>query len=193
VADVLLPIAGFAETSGTAVNVAGDWQSWNGAVPPPGEARQGWKVLRVLGNELGLEGFAQRESREVLDELRAACVELTPDNAAPAESASATPALDGLLRVGEVPIYAGDAVVRRAAALQATDDHVEACVHIAPGDAARLGVADATSVTVTQGGQRVTLPLVVDARVAEGGAWIPAGVPGSSRGPACGPVTIDKA
>ena len=193
VADVLLPIAGFAETSGTAVNVAGDWQSWSGAVPPPGEARQGWKVLRVLGNELGLEGFGQRDSREVLEELRTACAGLEPDNAAPTTATPETPTLDGLLRVGEVPIYAGDAVVRRATALQATDDHVDACVRLAPEDASRLGVEGADRVAVTQGGSQVTLPLVVDPCVAVGSAWIPAGVPGSSRGPACGPVTIDKA
>ncbi len=193
VADVLLPIAGFAETSGTAVNVAGDWQSWNGAVPPPGEARQGWKVLRVLGNELELDGFDQRDSREVLDELVAACADLAPDNAAAMQTDAVAAQLEGLLRVGEVPIYASDAVVRRAAALQATDDHVDACVRLAPGDAARLGLETAERVTVAQGEHRVTLPLVVDGRVAEGGAWIPAGVPGSSRGPACGPVTIDKA
>jgi NADH-quinone oxidoreductase subunit G len=66
-------------------------------------------------------------------------------------------------------------------------------VRLAPADAERLGVAAAGTVAVSQGEQRVTLPLVVDARVAAGSAWIPAGVPGSSRGPACGPVTIDKA
>ncbi len=192
-ADVLLPIAGYAETSGTAVNAAGDWQSWNGAVPPPGEARQGWKVLRVLGNEFGIEGFAQRDSREVLEELRAACADLAPDNAAPSAPTPTQPVLDGLVRVGEVPIYACDAVVRRAAALQATDDHVEACVHLAPADAEQLGLNGVAQVSVTQGDLHLTLPLSVDARVAPGSVWIPAGVPGSSRGPACGPVTIDKA
>ncbi len=193
VADVLLPVAGFAETSGTAVNLAGDWQSWSGAVPPPGEARQGWKVLRVLGNELGIDGFDQRDSREVLDELRAACAGLAPDNAAAAVGTPAAAALGDLVRVGEVPIYAGDALVRRAAALQSTADHVEACVRLAPADVARLGLDGAASVGVVQGAERVVLPLVVDPRVAAGSAWIPAAVPGSSRGPACGPVTIDKA
>ena len=193
VADVLLPIAGFAETSGTAVNVNGDWQTWNGAVPPPGEARQGWKVLRVLGNEFGLDGFDQRDSREVLDALRAACDGVAPDNAAPAEVAPADATLDGLVRLGEVPIYATDPTVRRSGALQATVDHVDARVGLAPADAERLGLEDGARVTVTQGGNSTTLPLAVDGRLAPGTAWIPAGVPGSSRGPACGPVTIDKA
>ncbi len=49
-ADVILPIAASVETAGTFVNVAGSWQSFNGCVPPKGEARPAWKVLRVLGN-----------------------------------------------------------------------------------------------------------------------------------------------
>jgi NADH-quinone oxidoreductase subunit G len=193
VADVLLPIAGFAETSGTTVNVAGDWQSWKGAVPPPGEARPGWKVLRVLGNELKLEGFEQRDAGEVLAELRAACDGVTPDNGAAAEAVPEASDMDGLIRVGEVPIYASDALVRRAGALQSTPDHVDASVRLAPAVAQTLGLDDGARVSVTQGDTQITLPLVVDASVAEGTAWIPAGVPGSSRGPAFGPVTIDKA
>ncbi len=193
VADVLLPIAGFAETSGTTVNVAGDWQTWKGAVPPPGEARPGWKVLRVLGNEFKLEGFEQRDVGEVLAELRAACNGATPDNGAAAEAVPAASAMDGLIRVGEVPIYASDALVRRASALQSTPDHVDASVRLAPAVAMTLGLDDGARVSVTQGDSQITLPLVVDASVAEGTAWIPAGVPGSSRGPAFGPVTIDKA
>ena len=56
-ADVLLPIAPFTETSGTFVNAEGRVQSFHGVVKPLGEARPAWKVLRVLGNLLGLGGF----------------------------------------------------------------------------------------------------------------------------------------
>ena len=68
-ADVLLPVAVFAETAGTFVNAQGTWQSFTGAVSPPGEARPGWKVLRVLGNSLDLPGFEHVESTDVLDEV----------------------------------------------------------------------------------------------------------------------------
>ncbi len=54
VADIMLPIAAFAETSGTYVNAGGAWQGFRGVVVPPGEARPGWKLLRVLGNLPGL-------------------------------------------------------------------------------------------------------------------------------------------
>ena len=53
-ADVILPIATFAETDGTFVNTVGHWQSISKAVSAPGEARPAWKVLRVLANKLGL-------------------------------------------------------------------------------------------------------------------------------------------
>ncbi|HEY5790739.1 MAG TPA: NADH-quinone oxidoreductase subunit NuoG, partial [Gammaproteobacteria bacterium] len=139
-ADVLLPVAGFAESSGTFVNLGGSWQSWEGAVAPPGEARPAWKVLRVLGNQFGLDGFGYEAPGEVLAALRAACGELTADNAPASEVKPAPVRLpDGLLRVGEVPIYAGDALVRRAQALQRTPDAVTACIRLAPADAARLG------------------------------------------------------
>jgi NADH-quinone oxidoreductase subunit G len=58
-ADVLLPITPFTETSGTFVNAEGRVQSFNGVVRPLGDARPGWKVLRVLGNLLALPGFDQ--------------------------------------------------------------------------------------------------------------------------------------
>ncbi len=56
-ADAILPIAPFTETSGTFINAEGRAQSFNGAVKPFGEARPGWKVLRVLGSLLELPGF----------------------------------------------------------------------------------------------------------------------------------------
>ena len=64
-ADVMLPIAPFTETAGTFVNSEGRAQSFNGAVRPPGEARPGWKVLRVLGNLLGVPGFDHETPEQV--------------------------------------------------------------------------------------------------------------------------------
>ena len=66
---MLLPIAPFTETSGTFVNAEGRVQSFNGVVKPLGEARPAWKVLRVLGNLLGLAGFDYDSSEEVRDEI----------------------------------------------------------------------------------------------------------------------------
>jgi NADH-quinone oxidoreductase subunit G len=134
-AHVLLPMGAFAETSGTYVNLEGRWQSHPGAIAPPGEARPGWKILRVLGNLLELEGFAQESSEQVRDELRARLDAAASTGAAStgAGAAGAAAALPSALPAGalgaiaslpvaalDVPMYAIDAVLRRSPALQAT-------------------------------------------------------------------------
>lgn len=121
VAHVLLPMGTFAETSGTYVNCEGLWQSQTGAAEPVGEARPGWKVLRVLGNLLGLEGFDYESSEDVLREVREACEAARPP-AYPSTHAVRRPAdeLDGAAKLIDVPMYQIDAVVRRAPSLQKT-------------------------------------------------------------------------
>jgi NADH-quinone oxidoreductase subunit G len=120
VADLLLPIGTFAESSGTFVNCEGRWQSFGGVASPLGECRPGWKVLRVLGNLLDLEGFDYLTSEAVRDELKGQLESVMPDNTykgtrALARSGSGEPSPD-------VPMYAVDALVRRAAALQLTPE-----------------------------------------------------------------------
>ncbi|MFO1401198.1 MAG: NADH-quinone oxidoreductase subunit NuoG [Steroidobacteraceae bacterium] len=116
VAHVLLPAGTFAETSGTYVNLEGRWQSQSGAARPVGQARPGWKILRVLANQLGLAGFEYQSSEDVRDELRAALGGVSAKAGAPA--ALGAPAAAG--EVQDVPMYQVDAVLRRAAALQRT-------------------------------------------------------------------------
>jgi NADH-quinone oxidoreductase subunit G len=120
-AHILLPMGSFAETSGTYVSLDGTWQSVPGAAHAVGESRPGWKILRVLGNLTGQSGFDYQSSDEVRDELRAR-VDAAPSPAAPA--ASRTVELQGGAESGptitDFAIYGGDALLRRAPALQAT-------------------------------------------------------------------------
>lgn len=69
-ATVMLPIAGNFETSGTFINIEGRWQSFAAAVAAPGEVRPAWKILRVLGNLLDLNGFEYESSIQIRDELK---------------------------------------------------------------------------------------------------------------------------
>jgi NADH-quinone oxidoreductase subunit G len=127
---VLLPMAAFAETSGTYVNLEGRWQSHPGAIAPPGEARPGWKILRVLGNLLQLPGFDYESSEQVRDELRARLDAASSSAAASVRPTAVLPAtlpagaLDAVAQlpaaVLDVPMYAIDAILRRSPALQAT-------------------------------------------------------------------------
>ncbi len=126
---VILPVAAFAETSGTWVNVEDRWQSVPGAARPPGHARPAWKVLRVLGNLLGLAGFEYLSSEEIRDELRKELGEYVCG--APGAGAFAPGRLASLDSTRELGIYEVDAVVRRSRPLQETRD----------GRAARGGAA----------------------------------------------------
>ncbi len=196
VASVILPAAAFSETSGTFVNAEGVMQSFNGANQPPGDARPGWKILRVLGNLLQLGGFDYVSSEQVRDELRGVCEQLELDNSvSDAPVVSLPTANAALIRAGDVPIYATDALVRRATSLQQTDDSVDFSVTLNLVDAQRLGLDDddVTSVKVTQGEISATLGLIIDDNVPAGSAWIPMAVSGSERlGDPFGEVLIEK-
>ena len=207
VADVILPLAAFAETAGTFVNTEARWQRFQGAVAPPGDARPGWKLLRVLGTMMELPGFAQNSAREVHDEIADQCRDLAPDNrlqGAMPGPAPSPPAQEPrqeprqLFRLGNVPIYATDALVRHAPALQRTPLAERLAVSLHPKDAAALGLADGQRARVGQvatHGEAVEViaPVVIDDRIAVGCARIPAGVEGSGElGPIMGPVQISK-
>lgn len=124
VSDVLLPIAPFTETSGSFVNAEGRLQSFHAVVRPLMETRPAWKVLRVLGNLLGLSGFDADSSQAVLagalpgttsgdmvnavrlSNICTAAIDLTPATQNPCVAS----------------IYQLDGLVRRATSLQLTND-----------------------------------------------------------------------
>jgi NADH-quinone oxidoreductase subunit G len=117
IAHVLLPMGTYVETSGTYVNLEGTWQSQNGAAQPVGEARPGWKVLRVLGNLLNLGGFEYQSSEDVREELRKLCT----DSAATAYEGNHRVAQETVgAEVLDLSMYHVDALVRRAPSLQKT-------------------------------------------------------------------------
>ncbi|MDR2877304.1 MAG: NADH-quinone oxidoreductase subunit NuoG [Chromatiales bacterium] len=177
-ADVLLPIAPFTETAGTYVNVEGRWQSFNGAVQPAGEARPGWKVLRVLANLLEVPGFEYMSVEDIREELRHEIGEASPSGEA---EWSVPTTLDisngGVMRIGHVPLYAVDSIVRRADALQRTVDACEAArLRIGNELALRLGVRDGMRVSVSQGAGTAEFEVVLDDAVPAGCALLPAGL-----------------
>ena len=124
-ADVLLPIAPFTETSGSFVNAEGLVQSFHAVVRPLGETRPGWKVLRVLANLLGLPGFDQDSTQDVLAQVAGAAGGRVPaellNNTVP-EGVRAPDAGVAVPRPVVANIYALDGLVRRAASLQLTAD-----------------------------------------------------------------------
>ena len=126
--DVLLPIAPFTETAGTFVNAEGRVQSFHGVVKPLGDTRPAWKVLRALGNILGLQegAFAANAAEEVLASTGLQVGEKTTSSRYNNKSCSGS--FDGLNAQNDMQepcsaaIYQLDSVVRRAPSLQATRD-----------------------------------------------------------------------
>mgnify|MGYP000151944444 CR=1 FL=1 len=196
-ADVLLPIAPFTETSGSFVNAEGRLQSFVGVAKARGDSRPAWKVLRVLGNLLGLAGFEFDSSEQV----RAAALGNAELSARLSNATSVQPqaALQtgGLQRLSHVPIYATDALVRRASSLQLSRDGRDAAlVSVSQALATELGLdAKGGLVRVAQDGAGdAVLTAQVDAKLPANVVRVPAGVPETAAlGALFGVIRVTKA
>jgi NADH-quinone oxidoreductase subunit G len=175
IADVLLPVAPFTETGGALVNAEGRVQSFHGVVKPLGDTRPAWKVLRVLGNLLGLPGFEQETVEEVRAEALGNDIAARLDNTPSAAVAVPASAAGGLERIADLPIYATDPIVRRAPSLQATADASAPVVGLPSALWRQLGA----KVTVKQGSTSLTLPAREDATLAANAVRLPAPLGGA--------------
>ncbi|HET6718069.1 MAG TPA: molybdopterin-dependent oxidoreductase, partial [Rhodocyclaceae bacterium] len=169
-ADVLLPIAPYTETAGTFINTEGRVQSFKGVVKPLGETRPAWKVLRVLGNLLKVGGFDYENAEQVRDDAVAMgeFVSGKLDNGLGEIAIELPKAIDGLQRVGSVPIYAADALVRRAESLQQTSDAKAPTAGMAAATAAQLGLSAGDNVKLKQGSGVAVLPVQIEENVPAG-------------------------
>jgi len=193
-AHVVLPIAPFSETAGTFVSTEGRVQSFNGAVPPLGEARPAWKVLRVLGNLLGAQGF----DYQGCDEVREECLRgkdltalLSNEISQPDEPAPVKPM--GLQRIAEVPIYFADPLVRRAHSLQKTRDAQPPRAWMNAALMQRLGVTAGQPVRIKQGAGEAQLAAALDERLPEGCVRVAAAHPSTAAlGALFGELELEK-
>ena len=170
-ADCLLPAALFAETSGTYVNAAGDWQSFAAAVVPVGEARPAWKILRVLGNRLGVDGFDYASSEQVRDEVHGLQGGALPDNAGKWSAPTSLPMrkADGLELIRESSMYAIDPLVRRATALQTAGKlDVGGAIHINQRVAEQLRLNTGEQAEIQIADEQMVLPIVIDPQCPHG-------------------------
>ncbi len=174
-ADVILPIAPYAETSGTYINVDHTWQTTKGAIAPHGEARPAWKILRVLGNLFQLKDFEYTSSEEVLEEIKVAANMMSRREFKPVYPDALPVNKHTLVRVGEWPLYRTDAIVRHATALQECAAADQSCLHIHPDTAKRLKLAD--TATVSQGDIEIILPINRNERMALDVVWLPNALP----------------
>jgi NADH-quinone oxidoreductase subunit G len=201
-ADVLLPIAPYSETSGTFVSCEGRAQSFNGTVKPLGDTRPAWKVLRVLGNLLGLSGFDYETSEAIRNEVLGQKVEAGLDVSSRLNNiatllpsvAATKSSVTGLERIADVPIYFTDAIVRRAESLQKTTDARPPKAWISTALAQKLGIADGVQVNVKQGQGSVALTAAIDKSLPENVVRIAAAhASTNSLGAMFGSITVEKA
>ena len=177
-ANIVLPSAAFTETAGTFVNATGAWQMFNGTAAPPGEGRPAWKILRVLGNQLKLEGFDYESAEDVRDELKSLCRDIRLDNSYTLDNIELPSSYDtgaGLLRCGDLPAYKSDMLVRRARSLQKTADAQQSCVVLNSSDMSALNLTENAVVNAEQNGDTVMLKVKQDDGVPQGCAWLPMG------------------
>ncbi len=178
-ADVLLPVSPSSETSGTYVNAEGRWQSFTGAVTPLAETRPAWKVLRVLGNIFEVEGFDYITSEDVRDEAKQLAGDIANSNKTTWRCPSALPQqTESINRIGLLPLYAVDSVVRRSKALQQTDDAIPACVIINAETAKQNKIEDEYNVVVKQNNIKLKLRVHIEDSIPNNCAVIPQGVQG---------------
>jgi NADH-quinone oxidoreductase subunit G len=162
-AHVLLPISPFTETAGTYINTEGRAQSFQGVVQPLGETRPAWKVLRVLGNLLGLAGFDQQSADDVrLEALGIENKNINKNNNLHSMPMRGPATAVGLQRIAETPIYAADALVRRAPSLQKTRDGLPPVAAMNRVLADQLGLREGDTVRVRQGGGEAVVAYAID-------------------------------
>jgi NADH-quinone oxidoreductase subunit G len=193
-ADAILPIAPFTETAGTFVNCEGRLQSFNGTVRPAGEARPGWKVLRVLGNLLDLAGFEYETPEQVRTEALPSDFSARLSNRIDISPALPAGGASGAERIADVPIYFSDAIVRRSPPLQATRD---ARPPRATANARTLdgfGLKDGDKARVRQGEGTALLEIALDDSVPDGVVRVAAAHASTSMlGAMFGLITLERA
>ncbi|MCX4188749.1 NADH-quinone oxidoreductase subunit NuoG [Methylophaga sp. OBS3] len=196
-ADVMLPLASFAETSGTFVGLDGQWQSFSGAIAPRGDARPGWKILRVLANLSALTGFDYVASSDIRDEVADLVAKLPEDKRAgfiPAEpEMSEQTKTKTLMLISDVAMYRGDSIVRRSDALQQTpENHQSLMARIHPETAIAHDLVDGEIIQVSQGERSIELPVQFDSNIVPGGVYLPVATELSAKlGYAFGEVAVE--
>ena len=195
-ADVLLPIAPFTETAGTFVNCEGRAQTFRSVATPLGETRPAWKVLRVLGTMLELDGFAF----DTIEDVRARFLPASDGIAARLSNATQVPIekpvaiVTGIERVADVPIHFADPLVRRSPPLQRTADARAPRARVHRSLAETLAVEDGGQVRIRQGRGEAVLGVAIDPAVPPGIVRVAAGHPSTcGLDGLSGPVTVERA
>ncbi len=201
-ADIVFPIAGFAECEGTHTNLEGRVTRLNQKVTPPGTARTDWMIAAELAALLGKDLGVERDAQELWDEFTAHSAVHAGVSSAALDHPDAADGL--LLDLGPRPFvtpvaphvapqssYSLRLIVNRTLYDQGTEIHhcdsssglaPAASVRLSPADATPLGAEDGTQVTVSSPQGSITAALVIDSGVPKGSAVLRHNLEGADPG-----------
>ena len=165
-ANVLLPIATYAENSGAYINNEGVTQRFSNAVPPQCEALPAWKALKNTANCLGVDGFNYESSDVIYDEVINIIDEIKRDNYQDwSTNVTSLPKVRGLQRITETPMNMIDPLTRRATSLQNTRDVSDGSIHINTSLANKNKLSEVDMALVYQAEKEVQMTVEIDDRV----------------------------
>jgi len=175
-ADFILPITNYVGTAGTYVNIEGTWQSFSAVSLPEEDSKPAWKVLRVLGNFLKLNDFDYKTVHEVHHEIKKQVEALSPQHCGEHSIPEMKPAQESLFRLAPWPMYRVNNLVRRSAPLQETLENDSVSIGLNAQTAEKYNLKEHTRVTAIQGDSSVTLPLLINEKLADDTVLIPSGL-----------------
>ncbi len=195
VATVYLPITVYAENEGSFINVNGTRQHFSACVPAQGEARPGWKVLRVLGNNLQMDGFEYQSIDDVAEEINELTNNVTSTNiGAYNDPVIKNISTGAISRISDMNMNSMDMLVRHADSLQQTQDVADDKLHLNQTMADKLNLNNGANVIVEQSGESLELGYVIDNRLPDDTVLIlAAGINTSGLGAWFEEITVRKA
>ncbi len=170
IADVILPIATYAENTGSFINIDGTRQEFKAVIDPFGESRPAWKVLRVLGTLAEFAGFEYETIDELMFEVQR---ELQPyflrdTGTWPCRPVAPFKTNNQFIRLAPCSLYALDGITRRATALQATQDAIAvATCQMNSKHASDLQLMHGELVSIVSSNGACKLPLQINDQVAD--------------------------
>jgi len=142
--DIIIPIAKHYETEGSFVDLFGNKREFKQVVKPYAQNKELWRILRVVGNLLELDGFGYNAIAEVTEEAYSSRARVVPNHATQILNAD----LDYQKAIAFVVsngMYDSTSLLRRATPLQQTIDAKRySGVRISHDLAEQIGLTDET-------------------------------------------------
>ncbi len=183
---VALPAATFAENEGSYINLAGAWQDFSAVIPPLGEARPCWKILRMLGSMMEFDGFDSVSASQIATALRQK-IDKNPESVATGsdgwdmQQSIESWEMPRWLRMGSMPVYRADGMVRRSEPLnRMPQTQRNQRLHMHPADLHELNLATGDHLSVRQGATEAVLEVSADPALARGVIYIAPGFKSSA-------------